>query len=530
MQAVALDGRNGAVRWSPFTRALQWGYFVHSVGDLDGDGTDDFVTVTNSAHVLTGATGALQYDNGDFIAYALPMLLDADGDGATDVWVHGGYFADRLLSRTMTTRATRTDHTSPHSLAWGARVTCGGVPAVVAGAYQSPHLWSVRVRDAAPLAHRVLAESAVYPPDMVPAARRTGFVGNVTAVAELRMGGGAAVLVGSTDGYLYALDPCTLDRIWSLDLRYPVGEPIVGDLNGDGADELMVTCADGFLYGVGRAATDAPMEVFDVDPDGLDPLADVDEIDTQDTLYARWQPVAGATSYEVGVFSGAGSEARFPNFRNVGNVTSVSLTMLPLRQGQRYFVSVRPISPGGPGLEGTSDGVVITDRLGPDARVEVIPSRAWPPHSVVPTVVASCRDRVGLSRYRVEIQRPDGGVVRVLEAGDAGGTGRDLRLPWDARDDAGAMVAAGEYRARITCVDLQMRERSADATFTLDPTVMAMVDAGTPSRDAGLDGGRMSSTSAGCACRTVGFSSHSSSALALFALLALAAQRRRARM
>ena len=46
------------------------------------------------------------------------------------------------------------------------------------------------------------------------------------------------MLVGSTDGYLYALDPCTLERIWSLNLRYPVGEAVVGDATGDGADDL----------------------------------------------------------------------------------------------------------------------------------------------------------------------------------------------------------------------------------------------------------------------------------------------------
>ncbi len=511
LQPVALDGRTGAVRWSGFTRALQWGYLPHSVADMNGDGTDDFVSVVNSSLVLNGTTGAVVNDNATFVAYALPMLLDTDGNGSLEAWVHGGYFPDRLLTNTMTDVAVRTDHTTPHTGLWGARVTCAGAQIVVAGAYNSPELWAVRVRDTTPIAHVVLADGGVYMPGMVPMGRTGGYLGNVTSLASLRTGGPQSVLVGSTDGYLYALDACTLARQWSLEMRYPVGEPVVGDVTGDGVDELLVTCADGFLYNVAQATLDASTEVFDTDPPSGRTDVDVDDIDTADTLYARWAPVSEATSYEVGVFSASGSEVRFPNFRNVGNTTSAVLDMLPLRQGQRYYVAVRAIGTSGPGLESRSDGVRVTDTLPPDASASVAPDRAWPPSGVPAVVSASCRDRVGLRRSTVDIVTVDGTLVRSLDASDLPGIERAIRVPWDGRDATSAMSPAGEYLVRVQCEDLQMRAVRAEARFTLDPAVMppppdaGVTDAG---RDARMDSGTGNGMTGGCGCRTAGAPIH----------------------
>jgi hypothetical protein len=523
---VSLDGATGAVRWNSFTRALQWGYQSYSVGDVTGDGTDDMVSVTNSTMVLNGATGTLQSDNSTFVAYAMPMLTDADGDGVTDVWVHGGYFPDRLLSRDMTDRLIRSDVTTPNTAPDGARVTSGTDAVVVESSYDSADLWAVRLRDAAPIAHRTLASGDVFEPGTAPSDHPTGLVGNVTAVADI----GAshpAVLVGSTDGFLYALDPCTLARIWSLDLRYPVGEPVVGDLNGADPDELVVTCADGFLYGIGRAAYDAPMQVLDVDPMGVDPNVDVDEIDTVDTLYAKWTAVPGATSYEVGVFSAAGSETRFPNTMTVGNVTDATIDMLPLRQGSRYYVSVRPIGPNGPGVEARSDGVTITDDLAPTATVTVTPQRSWPAAGIAPSVDATCADRVGLSHYTIEIHRADGTSIRSLDDRDYTGASRTVTVAWDGRDSAGSAMPAGDYIAHVVCRDLRLRDTAADATFTLDPTATPPADAGMATMDAGRDGGSAMSGEPGCGCRAAG-ATRSSGAMSacLFAAAALASRKR----
>lgn len=541
LQAVAVEGRTGTVRWSGFSRALSWGYIPHAVADMNNDGTDDFVSVVNNPLVLNGTDGSLLYENSTFVAYALPLITDVDGNGSPEAWFHGGYYADRLLSNTMTNIAVRSDHTSPHSYAWAALVTCSGAPAVVAGAFRSAHLWTVRLRDASPLAHKVLVDGQVYAPDRVPMDRREGFLGNVSSVPALRPGGSPAVLVGSTDGFLYALDACTLDRIWSLDFRYPVGEPVIADTNGDSINDVLVTCADGFLYQVGNAALDAPTEVIDIDPDSSILDSDVDEIDTVDTLHARWTAVPGATSYEVGVFSASGTEVRFPNYRNVGNVTSARLDMLALRQGQRYFVSVRPIGASGPGLEARSDGVTVTDRLPPTAEVRVTPQRAWPPSGVTPMVEATCRDRVGLRRMQLEVLAMDGSTLRVLDQSESSslGTTRTARTGWDGRTTDGSLAPPGEYRVRLLCEDLRMRQSRAEAMVTLDPSVMlpdASTDAATSDAssvtdaltDTPRDGAPGSSPRPGCGCRAGRSTIHPVALIAFALSLALFRRRQRA--
>ncbi|MEI8257196.1 MAG: VCBS repeat-containing protein, partial [Deltaproteobacteria bacterium] len=203
-QAVAVNGATGDIRWSGFTRALQWGYQSYSVGDLTGDGIDDFVSVTNSTHVLTGADGTLSSDNSTFVAYAMPMQTDANGDGETDVSVHGGYFADRLLTRAMTDVVVRSDRTAPNTGHYGAPVTCAGAAAVVESGYNTGDLWTVRLSDATPLAHRTLASGAVYDVGTVPSDHAIGLVGNVTAVADVGTGH-PAVLAGSTVRRRYSL-------------------------------------------------------------------------------------------------------------------------------------------------------------------------------------------------------------------------------------------------------------------------------------------------------------------------------------
>jgi outer membrane protein assembly factor BamB len=525
MRGVALDGHTGTVRWSPFSQPLQWGYQSWSAGDLDLDGNDELVTVTNNTLALSGVDGTLLHDNGSFVAYANPMLLDPSAIGGTAIgaWVHGGYFPDRMLSAALATVATRTDVTTPNTGSYGALVSCGGAPAVVEATFQASDLYVMRPSSATPLAHRVIAAGDSYAAGAVPAGTPLGRLGNVTSVAAISATGGPAVLVGSTDGFLYALDPCALTLIWSVNLRYPVGEPIVGDVDGNGTDDLLVTVADGFLYGIGQAAYPAPM-VNDVDPIGGSPTTDVDQIDTIDTLYAEWAPVSGATSYLVGVFTAAGTELRFPNYRDVGNMTSVTLSMLPLRQGGRYFVSVRALGPAGAGLEGHSNGVTVTDRLPPTADINVTPMASWPPVGITPIVTAHCMDRVALMHTHVEVRNADGMVVNVLDDRAAAGITDTSTHAWNGAATAGGSPSAGTYHAHVTCTDATNMTAEADATFTLDPSVMG--DAGPVDAAVTHDAAHViaPASSGGCGCRA---GASGSSTLAMLVAIALVMARRR---
>jgi hypothetical protein len=208
----------------------------------------------------------------------------------------------------------------------------------------------------------------------------------------------------------------------------------------------------------------------------------------------------------VGVFTESGTEVRFPNFRDVGAVTEATLDTLPLRVGQRYVVAVQAVGPAGPGAEGRSDGVRVTDTQGPRASVAVSPDPSWPVGGVEPTLTGACSDLVGLRRVRVEALDVSGAVLlaTVADVDAAGAPERSAGGRWGGTAMDGTTVSAGDYLARVTCVDLEGREAQATATFTLDPS------AGPPASDAGVpgpDAGRRVPAAAdesGCGCRTAG--------------------------
>jgi hypothetical protein len=157
----------------------------------------------------------------------------------------------------------------------------------------------------------LLAGGRVLPAgEAVPAGLRAGALANLTAVADLDGRGTPGLLVGSTDGHLYALDACTLALRWALDFRAPVGEPVVGDADGDGVDDVLVSVGDGYLYALGPRTLPASDDVRDLaDEAGVD---DVDQVESADTVHTEWRAVPGALRYEVRVLTASGTAVRFP--------------------------------------------------------------------------------------------------------------------------------------------------------------------------------------------------------------------------
>jgi hypothetical protein len=496
LRLAAYDAATLTERWATTPILPGWGVQNHglaAIADVTGDGVDDVATVINSVLLYDGASGAQSWSNGPFMAGADPMIASVDGDATPEVVVHGAWQASRLVSAAGATR-WNLPAVGTQVNGYGALVSCAGRASVVAGESGSPELFTIRGDDGAVIARRLLANGASHDPAAVPAGATPGIAGNVTAVASLGSAAAPAVLVGSTDGWLYALDPCSLAIVWSVDLRYPVGEPIVADLNGDGEDEIVVSVADGYLVGIGGAAYDAPL-VRDVEAGA--PATDIDEIDTFDTLFAAWDAVPGASSYIVSVFTEYGSEVRFPNAADVGNVIGVTIPMLALAQGQRYVISVQAVGPDGPGLEGRSDGVTVVDTQAPDATVTVRPRVSWPPNLIFPTVDASCTDRVGLARIETSIEETDGTAIETLEGRDVTGRNATSSTRWMGLI-LGLDAPAGTYMARVTCTDLSGHTTTATSELTLDPSAVPVeADAGVP-----VDGGAAIEPGGdGCGCR-----------------------------
>lgn len=362
------DGKTGAPIWAaPHTQALDWGWQPFAVTDWNGDGVSDFVAVPNTLRVLNGATGAKLAENPTFFAYFTPTVDDVDGDGVPEVTLNRGYYPVRTFKKDLSTQLWIGGDDRPYQS--GARAACADGRSVwVQPSLQNAGVVRLATMNGAgvgAIASVYLAGGALFATaaEATAAGKFLGTFGDVAIKADL-LGTGAhpEALIGSTDGYLYALDPCSAKLDWAYDLRFAVGDPILADTSGDGVDEILVPAADGYVYALGQRVLDAPGEVNDNDPYGAVPGSDLDEVATLDRLAASWPVVAGAEGYQVAVTTVGGSFVTQPDWVDVGAVTSTTLKGLSLAPGKQYFVSVRAIAKGkGSSLESKSDGVVVKE-------------------------------------------------------------------------------------------------------------------------------------------------------------------------
>ncbi len=355
-----LDGTSGVPLWATDfeTVVAGSGLGASALVDRDGNGRMDVLACPrNLFWWLTDVDGssAGSFDGG---YPGHPILHDVDADPELEILASGSVFGTRALDLDLT--PVWEDRADKHTRVLGAVVECADGPRYVQGHNNSPRLTIWSAADGTRLGDIALRGGARYSPyTAVPDG--SGVLGNVTVSDDLTGAGRPSALVPSSDGHLYAVDPCSTELDWALDFRFPVGEAILADTDGDGEDEIVVTVADGYLYGIDQQVLEAP--VFVVENDGSGPAAgpgdDIDELITTDTLYANWASVVDATAYEYAVITPGGAFLTEPNFIDVGNVTEVTATGLPLVVGRRYLFAVRAIGADGSSSESLSDGVVV---------------------------------------------------------------------------------------------------------------------------------------------------------------------------
>jgi len=203
----------------------------------------------------------------------------------------------------------------------------------------------------------VLASGEVYADEE--GAASAAMVGQLNAASvhqDLTGADRPSALVGSTDGWLYAVDPCAGALDWAYEFGSAVGAAVYGDTDGDGRDEILVTAEDGYLYTLRDFEIAAPDAVRDTDP-WTDAPEDISELVTASTLEATWGAVDGAIRYEIAVVDHDGNYIGEP-WRNASGRTRVALEDLPLEDGETYRVGVRAVAEdGGRSVDTVSDGV-----------------------------------------------------------------------------------------------------------------------------------------------------------------------------
>jgi hypothetical protein len=199
----------------------------------------------------------------------------------------------------------------------------------------------------------------------IAAGKQPGQLSAALGIEDLSGSGEPGLILGSSDGYLYALKLEPLQIAWSMDFRAAVGEPIAADTDGDGVAEILAPISDGHVAVVTNADLPSPQAVFETDCDApADASDDVDAISTTGPLNVSWLPVAGSTGYRVLVLRDDGVVVS--DWADVGDVTSVVLKGIVFEEGARYHVRVRAYADGTSAPivseETSSDGFVAVAR------------------------------------------------------------------------------------------------------------------------------------------------------------------------
>ena len=369
------NGKDGKPIWpSAYAEAQQWGYQPFSLADHDGDGIPDMYVVSNSLRVLRGQTGATIASNPTFLGYFTPTILDVDGDGIPEVTLSRGYFPVRTLKHDLTTTLWTGADDRPYQ--HGARAACGGGQSVwVQPSTQTQGLVRLVTMNGPTAGTAVtlfLAGGTAFAAaaDATTAGKFLGALGDVVIKQDLLgTGDHPSALLGSSDGFLYALNPCAGAVDWAFDLKFAVGNPIFADPTGSGVDQILVPAADGYIHALQQRVLAAPAHVYDnAEAKGMAvPGPDLDTVGTVSSLAASWAPVAGADGYQVAAITEGGTFITQPDWISVGNVTSVAVDNLALGPGKKYFFSVRAVSKTkGSSLETTSNGVIVEAPMVPD--------------------------------------------------------------------------------------------------------------------------------------------------------------------
>jgi hypothetical protein len=360
----SFSGSTGAQTWASSPVAPQWGTTAFSTADWNGDGTLDVLTILNSMEAISGTNGSTITSSADFLGYGLPLIKDVNADGVLDVTVQGGFYPARTLQHDLTTATWVGANTEPYPA--GAIAECSDGLQLVEGSTLFPaRLYLTKVAGATPgtSSFVVLAGGKQYPDETTATAAGSYIaqLSDLSLATNLTGTGHPTAVVGSSDGWLYAVDACSGTIQFTMPLNESICGAVFGDTDADGHDEIIVGTSGGFLYDIQQQELPSCGPVRDVDPPHGIPDQQVAQIVTQATLFGAWTAVDGAAGYEVAVTHDPEGIVSSPPWQDVGNVTAAQVSDLPLVAGQTYHFAVRAVGPQGRSVDSVSPGVTVMD-------------------------------------------------------------------------------------------------------------------------------------------------------------------------
>lgn len=314
---------------------LPWsGGFFSSAGRYQFDAatpnTDVLVFATNGSTLFRrGDTGEAATKSVYTGHYTLPIFADFSGDGRTDLLFQSGFVSPWLYGPNWAPLWQQPGPLPTYTMA-GALVPCA-----TGARYVTPYLRSprFRVHDAqtgAVLSDLVAAGGALFDTEVTAQASGAalGFLSNASVITTPR--GESLILFGSSDGHLYAVNGCdAVSLAWALDVGTPLGEPSIGDWDGDEHEELLIGAATGHVLGIDFGRLPAPTVTA--------------RRTSHHDWHVTWSAVEGAVGYEYALVEPDGSPAWDPPYRAT-RAKHVRVATNHTLAGRQFRLAVRALS------------------------------------------------------------------------------------------------------------------------------------------------------------------------------------------
>ena len=252
----AYDLASARLHWRQTPGTFWDGTFA--IADFDGDGIDDIAVsyFIDKGRVLSGLdggtisepSGSPKFNNLSYVDYnGSPVIFDANGDGEPEILITEDNAHMMMLRVSMARHRT--------SLLWAREQVVldderWSMAAVAPVPNSAPIIGVGTLRGVLlgvdSSGGGVRWETSLSDPGWNFA---TNSISSVVAV-DIDGVNGLEFIVGTESGRLFAVKATTGEILWSIDLGEALGDPIVADIDGDGSSEILVPCADGYLYAI----------------------------------------------------------------------------------------------------------------------------------------------------------------------------------------------------------------------------------------------------------------------------------------
>ncbi|MCX7957919.1 MAG: VCBS repeat-containing protein, partial [Deltaproteobacteria bacterium] len=449
------------------------GQGYRTVADCNGDNFEDYViNPYRQLRVLNATNGSLLFQNNNANVYA--GIISYFGGLLIN---HGGHTGANYSSPSAYNFTLQKVWESPVKTEYNGKY--GSMTMVKSGdsvfmqtAVDSSHVYLYKISDGTFLGERVLGCGKIYEKEE-DALKDNCTLGELTssvAVRDIDKTGRAAFIVGSKDGFIYAIDAENLSLLFMMNFRYPIGNIIAGDLDGDKNVEILISCGDGYIYAIDRAELKPTSYVYENDGyftasfnNGSDrcPSDKDEDIDCQEytsTLGANWEKVDGATGYEYAIISQNGTYITY--WTDNGSRNSAVTKDLRLVFDFMYYFLVRPykiekgIKITGP--ETISDGVKIIDITPPEVKIVLSNNPVTPDGDGLydyTDILLTFYDKTYITQYQMQILDKSGNVLFDTNPNFISVQSLSKNIRYDAMF-GGKRLPGGEYTVRAIATDI----------------------------------------------------------------------------